>query len=55
MYTVTQDDIRLLKQKEKIIYVKIEVKDTCNGLYQHVLYRGRDFVCDDHRRNHLET
>lgn len=27
MYTVTQDDIRLLKQKEKIIYVKIEVKD----------------------------
>ena len=27
MYQITQDDIRLLKQKEKIIYVNIEVKN----------------------------
>ena len=27
MYSITQEDIRLLKQREKEIYVKIEVKD----------------------------
>lgn len=28
MYTVTQEDIQLLRQKEKHIYVKVEIKDT---------------------------
>lgn len=27
IYTVTQDDIKLLRQKEKIIYIKVEIKD----------------------------